>query len=62
VHKPEDMAANRPIGAYVPPHVRKMMAAAGPTNDVELGDWITPSSPQTSNKTQLEKLAAGASS
>jgi hypothetical protein len=62
-HKSEDMVAKSPPrGVYVPPHLRKRTAAAGPTNDVKLGSHIALDSPQTSDKSQLEKLAAEASS
>ena len=63
VHKPEDMAAKSPpTGMYIPPHLRKSTAAAEPTNGVRLGDLIALDSPQTSDKSQLQKLAAEVSS
>lgn len=62
-HKPKNMVARSPpTGAYVPPHLRKRTAAPGSTNDVRLGNHIALDSPQTSDKSQLEKLAAEASS
>lgn len=61
--KPRNMVARTPLtGPYVPPHLRKRTAAAGSTNDVRLGNHIALDSPQTSDKSQLEKLAAEASS
>lgn len=77
MHKPKDMAAKSPpAGAYVPPHLRKRLpegaylpphlrnrtAAAESTSNVKPSDYITLDSPQTSDKSQLEKLVAAASS
>ena len=77
MHKSKDMAEKSPPtgayvpphvrkrpdkGAYVPPHLRKRTTAAGSTSNVKPSDHITLDSPQTSDKSQLEKLAAAASS